>query len=258
VDLIGAELKWIDKLCEIHLHDKSLIANPVLKSILEFTMGTFNETLNQSSKQDFIKEMTSQMKDKSGDRLLQNSLKLQNTFFPLHQDKHEAVSSPVLRQIEFTSNHENTKLVDSSGQVSKTVLFRSVLPTNTLFNRMMNPSVLFTAIDHQLKSENLVYKKHFWVYPYMADFVLPNSIPQLHKEGKKAPPVALFVADSDSFMVGMSQIPRYLVSQSKLYFKSMGYLVVTVQPDILKLKTTSELVTDLIVSTSQTTINFNN
>jgi hypothetical protein len=258
VDLIGAEVDWIDKLCGIHLQDKTLITNQVTKKIVESSMETLNDFLNKSSKQDIIKVYESLMAEESLNSALQNSLNLYRTFFSLDGPKNEAYETTLLRQIEFEPSAKSSKLLDEAGQVNRGLLLKKVLVENVLFLRMMNPGFFFTTIEHQLAREKLVFRKHQWSYPYMADFALPEGLPQLAKPGQKPVPVAIFVADADSFVVGTPQLPRYLVSQSKLHFKALGYIVVTVLPEHIKLKVNPDVLTELIISTSKTTISITN
>lgn len=258
VDLIGVDSNWLDKLCGIYLQDKTLISNPSLKQILDTTMTYLTEFLNQSSKEDIIKALEKIVEEEAPEESLLNSLNVFKIFFSEKGEKNPKVASSLISQIEFPSTAKSIKLIDSSNQVSKTLLLKKVMPKNILFLRMMNPSFFFRTVEHQLGREKIEAKKHHWEYPYMADFFLPEGLPQSQKSGEKPVPVVIFVADSDSFVVSSPGLPRYLVSQSKLHFKNKGYVVVTIQPDHLKLKINPDILTDLILSTSKTTISLTN
>lgn len=258
VDLLGADNDWIDKLCCIHMQDSTLISNPSLKLIVETTMSYFTDLLNKTAKPDIITIFEKIAKEESHEEALINSMNCFKNYFPEKGEKYPKVKSSVISQIEFPSVAQSNKLLDSSNKVSKNVLLKKVLTKNILFLRMMNPSFFFTTVEHQLAREKIDAKKHHWDYPFMADFFLPEGLPQLQKKGEKPVPIAIFVADSDSFVVSSPGLPRYLVSQSKLYFKNKGCVIVTIQPEHLKLKLNPDILTELILSTSKTTISLTN
>ena len=227
--------------------------------MLEGIICYSDSVLNDKSKNDMMALVSNAYEtSKSTDAQLQDHIISQLLFFPANVPLEDKKQSDLVKQLEFRPSVDVYRLMDADNKLSDTVVIKHILSKNTLFLRMINQSVLYTCTEHQLKSEGLAFSKNVWAFPYMADFVIAkeSSIKVLGAE--KAVPIAVFVADVGSRQVGMSDLTRYSISQSKRYFSREGYMVITIQPENFKLrKNNQELIKDLIKSVESYT-NFTN
>lgn len=248
MNLLGSQDNTVSQLLDIYRWDSDVVQNPKLVALLQSVIDEANSLLNSKAKHDVVAsiqkafESSKTLSDRLQDGLISSSL-----YLPAKTPLDDARQSHLVSQLELRPSIDFFRLIGEDGKLSESVLLKQIVTKNPLFLRMMNQSVLYTCTEHQLRSEGLVYSKHVWAYPYMADFVISKDAVAKVLGADKAMPIAIFVADSTSRQVGMDDLSRYCVSQSKRYFSREGHKVLTIQPDNFKLrKNNQELITDLI------------